>query len=254
MSKILNIGHRGARDLVLENTLESMEEGIKTGADVIEIDVRKTKDNVPVILHDPTLKRITGTDKRKVKKVGYKEFTKIKTAEGYKLPTLNEALDIISDRAEALLEIKDKKTAPLILDVLKKRKMDDAIYIFCDDPRVLKYIKRQRPKLRLGVLFHAILSNKATISNFNGLVFRTPLISMNFLRLYKKISPYFINAGRFMVTPKFVRFWQKKGLKVFVWQNIKTEEQMKKLMGYNVNGIVTDRPDILSNIKHKKKL
>jgi glycerophosphoryl diester phosphodiesterase len=53
----LIIGHRGAAAVAPENTLISFERALKDGADGIEFDVRLTRDNVPVVVHDATLRR-----------------------------------------------------------------------------------------------------------------------------------------------------------------------------------------------------
>lgn len=50
------IGHRGAKGLAPENTLAAIEAGIQAGADEVEIDVRVTSDNIPILWHDPTIK------------------------------------------------------------------------------------------------------------------------------------------------------------------------------------------------------
>jgi glycerophosphoryl diester phosphodiesterase len=57
------IGHRGAMAYVLENTLDSFREARRRGATWVEIDVKLTADNVPIVLHDSSLKRTTGVDR-----------------------------------------------------------------------------------------------------------------------------------------------------------------------------------------------
>lgn len=49
---MLIIGHRGAAGLAPENTLEALQAGIEAGADILEFDIRLTKDNIPVLSHD----------------------------------------------------------------------------------------------------------------------------------------------------------------------------------------------------------
>lgn len=49
---MLVIGHRGAAGLAPENSLEAMRAGVKAGADILEFDIRLTKDNIPVLTHD----------------------------------------------------------------------------------------------------------------------------------------------------------------------------------------------------------
>ena len=53
------IGHRGVKDLKPENTLESISTAFDLGLDCVEIDVKISKDNIPLLLHDDTLDRTT---------------------------------------------------------------------------------------------------------------------------------------------------------------------------------------------------
>src|SRR5260370_4082757 len=57
------IGHRGAMAYAPENTLASFREARRRGATWVEIDVKLTADNVPIVMHDPSLKRTTGVDR-----------------------------------------------------------------------------------------------------------------------------------------------------------------------------------------------
>ena len=57
------IGHRGAMAYALENTLESFREASRRGATWVEIDVKLTADNVPIVMHDSSLKRTMGVDR-----------------------------------------------------------------------------------------------------------------------------------------------------------------------------------------------
>ncbi len=57
------IGHRGAMAYAPENTLESFREAKRRGASWVEIDVKLTSDNVPIVMHDASLKRTTGVDR-----------------------------------------------------------------------------------------------------------------------------------------------------------------------------------------------
>src|SRR5215813_10685404 len=60
----LIIGHRGASAVVPENTMAAFREAIAAGADGIEFDVRLTRDGVPVIIHDDSLRRTSGLSQR----------------------------------------------------------------------------------------------------------------------------------------------------------------------------------------------
>ena len=57
------IGHRGAMAYAPENTLASFREARRRGATWVEIDIKLTADNVPIVMHDASLKRTTGVDR-----------------------------------------------------------------------------------------------------------------------------------------------------------------------------------------------
>lgn len=78
---------------------------------------------------------------------------------------------------------------------------------------------------------------------------KTPFITLNFLRFYHKLKPYFINAGNFFVTKGFVNYWHKKGLKIFVWHGINTKKSMTKLINKGVDALINDRPDLMATLK-----
>ena len=60
--KVEITAHRGDSIKALENTIPAFEKAIESGADWIELDVKETRDNVPVVFHDSSLKRLMGQD------------------------------------------------------------------------------------------------------------------------------------------------------------------------------------------------
>ena len=95
------IGHRGVKDLKPENTIESITTAFDYGLECVEIDVKVSKDNIPLLLHDDTLDRTTtGSglvcnftfDQINQLDAGY-YFYKSKT--DIKVPTLSSVLDLI---------------------------------------------------------------------------------------------------------------------------------------------------------------
>lgn len=124
------IGHRGCAAYAPENTIE----GIHTAADMavewVELDVKLTKDEVPIIFHDDTLDRTTNATGN-VADCTYKEIKELDCGSwfgesfiGIQVPTLEEAIDVLIEREMGLnLEIKpcpgrEKETAEIALDLL----------------------------------------------------------------------------------------------------------------------------------------
>jgi glycerophosphoryl diester phosphodiesterase len=106
-------GHRGAAGFAPENTLSSIKKALDFNTDRIEVDVRQTKDNVVVCLHDETIDRTTN-GKGLVNEFTYSDLQKFdaglkfsKKFKNEKVPTLEEVMQIINGKSKLVVEIKD---------------------------------------------------------------------------------------------------------------------------------------------------
>ena len=91
MKKI--IAHRGASGIVdVENTLESFEKAIEVGSDMVEFDVRKTKDNILVVYHDKNFAD------QPVSWYTYEEMEAVAKKQGFHIPLLVEVLELCNNR------------------------------------------------------------------------------------------------------------------------------------------------------------
>jgi glycerophosphoryl diester phosphodiesterase len=122
--KPLIIGHRGARGIARENTLEAFEVGIKYGVDMVETDVQLTKDGVLVLLHKFNTKLAQKVDHKLQPEewafvVHELTFEEIRSRQP-DIPTLEEAIELINRRTRMMIEVKSgTPTAPLVA-VIKK--------------------------------------------------------------------------------------------------------------------------------------
>ena len=126
------IGHRGAAAYAPENTIESILTAAEMGAKWVEVDVKLTKDSVPVILHDDDLDRTTNGH-GPVAQINYADLVNLEAGSwfsdsfaGIKIPTLEEVIDVVLEHNLGInLEIKpcpgrEKETAEAMLDVLAR--------------------------------------------------------------------------------------------------------------------------------------
>ena len=123
------LGHRGASAVAPENTLAAFSRAISDGADGIEFDVRLSRDGVPVVIHDDTLKR-TGLIDRLVSELTAAELQEVDvgswfaettrnltaTFRGEKLPTLTQVFELFSaNNGRLYIEMKcDKDEGSLL--------------------------------------------------------------------------------------------------------------------------------------------
>ena len=104
MLKKLIGGHRGSPKKAKENTLESFSAAISDGADFIEFDVRYSKDKKLIIHHDPAL------EGHNLREMNYSEIVKLSEIKGYKVPVLEEVLDLCKGKIKLDIEIKEPET------------------------------------------------------------------------------------------------------------------------------------------------
>lgn len=126
------IGHRGACGYAPENTIESVHTAADMGVEWVELDVKLTKDDVPIIFHDDTLDRTTNGHGA-VADITWAELQDLEAGSwfsdsfaGIRIPSLEDMLDTLVDLDLGLnLEIKpcpgrEKETAEAALDVLSR--------------------------------------------------------------------------------------------------------------------------------------
>ena len=113
------IGHRGVMGLAPENTLEGFELAVKRDVDVIEFDVRLTRDGELVVSHDADLERLAG-QKSKIRKMTLNEVRATTRLDGSQYCSLDQALDCINTRKIINIEIKEPECVDAIKAAIEK--------------------------------------------------------------------------------------------------------------------------------------
>src|ERR1044072_5920589 len=96
MKTPLIIGHRGASAVAPENTMAAFREAIAVGADGIEFDVRLTRDGVPVVIHDSTLRRTGGLSLR-IAELTWAEVAKVDVGSWFSRSFANETVPSLAE-------------------------------------------------------------------------------------------------------------------------------------------------------------
>lgn len=112
MNHIKVVGHRGARGLAPENSVEGVRLAEKSGVDFIELDVRYTKDQQLVLCHDRSLYFTCGVNKM-ADQLTLKQIQTLAKKAGHPLATLQEALDAVKS-TPLILELKEPGTADIL--------------------------------------------------------------------------------------------------------------------------------------------
>jgi glycerophosphoryl diester phosphodiesterase len=219
---MLRIGHRGARAYEPENTLRSFRKALEIGVDAIELDVRKTRDNHLVVIHDADVKRTTN-GKGLVADLTLKEIKELSTEKNEKIPTLEEALDFIDNKAKILIELKETGSEEKVLSAVHSKKLEKNVIIVSFLEEALAKIREQDKQIETGLLYAK---------------HKNPIKAAQDLK-----TNYLLPLYRFTHTANVQKAHQN-GLKVLVW-TINTPEEIAEYTEKGVDGIATDKPDIL---------
>jgi glycerophosphoryl diester phosphodiesterase len=174
----LIIGHRGASAVAPENTMAAFREAIAAGADGIEFDVRLTRDGVPVVIHDSTLRR-TGGWQQRVADLTWSELAQIDVGSWFnrsfaqeRVPSLKELLTLFESNDLVLnLEMKSDSAsehAPLAeacCTLINEHSLKERVIISCFDLAAIKVVKSIDPEIKTAALFEPSLSNLSVLSN-----------------------------------------------------------------------------------------
>jgi len=135
MRGVQAIAHRGFSAVAPENTLAAFEKALEYGPDMIECDVRQTKDGHLVVIHDATVDRTTdGTGA--VADMTLAEIRKLDAGDwfsdeytGQRIPTLAEVLDLTRNRVKLIIEIKEEHTEGGVVRMVQERRMSDEVLL-----------------------------------------------------------------------------------------------------------------------------
>lgn len=231
------IGHRGASGLVEhENTIEAFQKAIDIGCYAIECDIRKTKDDILVINHDPFIKDLI------IAEYPYQELNDYTMSLGYHLPTLIETLKFVKGKILVDLEIKEEGYEDKIVDEVLSVLSLDEFYLRSFYDNALIRIHSINKDIRLILL--------TGLSNPKHLI-RTRYSEVFPKRRLKKCGAYAVSPYYKELILNYPKRLARLNYPVIVW-TVNDEEVMRDLVG-KVTGIITNYPDKLKAIIENEK-
>lgn len=221
---MLIIGHRGSAGTKPQNTIASLREAIRAGVDVIEFDIRLTKDKVPVLHHDfhtyHTQKRIDLISLNTLS-----ELKKRTAGTEYPIVTLEQALKECFGKVIVNIEVKGIAGAGRTLDVLypfiKKKSDWDQFFISSMKPLVLLRIRKRAKQARLGMLH-----------------FLNPFAFILWERQLKLTA---VGFHRLHLNPFAIEVANQLGLFTYAY-TVNRVKAARKLEEKGIDGVVTDFP------------
>lgn len=221
------IAHRGASGHAPENTLLAFKQAISIGCNGIEMDVRLSKDNRAIVIHDSTINRTTN-GKGKVAKMTLEEIKKNHCAEKQKIPLLEEVLELCQNKIKFFIELKSPGTPEAVNKIISNYKIVQDVVIISFNFNLLKEIKKLNPQIEIGYLF----------KNYWLDYFLKPFWNQAKKIRLSRICPRFD-----IITPQMTNKAHELGLKVYVW-GINDKKLADKMKILEADEIATDFPKI----------
>lgn len=233
------IGHRGAKGYAPENTIESVHTAADMGVEWVELDVKLTRDGVPIIFHDETLDRTTNGSGN-VADTLYEDIRQLEAGSwfadsfaGIKIPTLEEICEVLIELDLGLnLEIKpcpgrEKETAEIALDELS-RMWDD------------------HDRLLISSFSHVSLETARDMARdwHRGLLMSEWLPNWKDLADYLEISTININGNK--CTREQVEEIIDMDYPVLAY-TINDPQRARLLQSWGVDSFFTDVPDVIED-------
>jgi glycerophosphoryl diester phosphodiesterase len=233
----IGFAHRGGAAVGDENTTGAFERAVELGYRYIETDTHATADDVAVVFHDDTLQRMFGRPGT-IRDLTWADLSALRIGGAAAIPRLDEVLDAWP-QVRFNIDVKaDTGVAPF-LRVLQKTAAGDRVLMASFSDRRLAALRAGAPKVAssLGMRGVARLWTAGTRPPEGVVAVQLPP-----------------NYGRLrLVTPRLIRRAHQYGLQVHVW-TIDEPEQMRYLLDLGVDGIMTDRVEVLREVFQERGL
>ena len=227
------IAHRGFSGIAPENTLIAFQKAIDCKADYFELDVRKTKNDSIVVIHNSSVDKTSSNGfKGEISKLNYSDLRAVNV--GYsrkfgdiykneKIPTLREALALAKEKIKVCIEIKVNGTEKAVLKIVNDLGVKEDVIIFSFKYPVLAKIRQLDTDIPILWLI-----NKADNMTLENAI----IIESNAIGVGPETT----------VTKEYLNFAHENNIEVWKW-TVNKEDEMQRLIDLGLDGIITDFPD-----------
>lgn len=253
---IANIAHRGASAEAPENTIAALRRAVLQDADLVEVDLRRTRDGALVLMHDPTLVRTTNVRElfpsRRPWRVADFTFSELRRldagawkAPAYaheRVPTLLEALALVlPTRTGLLLELKAPALQPgVVPDLvttlrgapgLGRLLAEDRLVVQSFDFAAMKELKTRLPEVPVGLLGLPAPANLPALASWADQV----------------------NPSHLSLTRTYVDQVHDSGMRCHTW-TVDAGYAMRRALRTGVDGVITNRPAALGRLLERRRV
>jgi len=238
---VLVVAHRGNSSAAPGNTMPAVEGAWRVGADLVEIDVRMSADDVPVVIHDETVDATT-TGSGPVASMTGAQVRALDAGSwfspgfgGYRVPLLAEVAGFLANHrgTDLLLEVKGDLTVPqatVVLATLEASGMRERTIVQTFWPQTIRALRTVDEQVRLGLLVGSHVAPEEVM-----------------LPLAAEVGAFACNPRYDLIErdPGVVAEIHAAGMQVYVW-TLNDAVAWRTAVARGVDGVITDRPDRLA--------
>ena len=243
------IAHQGSSLDLPPNTLEAFQLALDQGADIIELDIWRSKDGTWVVIHDRNLSRITGVNKD-ITKLTFEEIQSLDAGynfsdssgnylyrnKGYKIPSLEQVFKQFNNE-KINIEIKTVSKLGLsdLVQLIKKYQMEKKVLVVSFSYNVIKKFRK---------ISNNQIATAASKSDIMRMIYfgKLPWYKIRFdafqIPFYsKKVERYGLK------NTEWIGKMRSKGMEVHYW-TVDNSEDIKKAFFIGAGGVITNKPKI----------
>ncbi|WP_245194784.1 glycerophosphodiester phosphodiesterase [Kitasatospora phosalacinea] len=217
------VAHRGDPYLHRENTLPAVSAALAAGADAVEVDVRLTRDGVPVLLHDHTLERLWN-DQRRIDRVTLEQLEEV-AAPGLRIPTLAEALQTVAATggARLMIDLDGDGPAAATWRAVSELGVEDRV-AFCGPVTAMLAVRELAPGAEIS------------------LTWKRPQLPKR--RLLDELRPSYLNPPFGLVDERLVASAHDAGMGLATW-TVDLRRTMRRMLALGVDSLTSNRIALL---------
>ena len=236
MNQFEIVAHRGVATEFPENTIPAFQRAIELGADAVELDVRLTKDKVPVVFHYYYLDEITSLRgpifNYRYEDLLQAEFPVVLNGVGpLRIPTLSEVLETIGGKIGLEIEIKgpEPESAMIVADVLRRFKnLWGTMEVTSYKIALLLEISNQCP----GVATNLLYPRSEPWMHLDVVAYEAANLSRQAMVRAVHLHPSQLSG-------EVIDYIQRSGVGIHAW-DVNNERAIQKIVEYNIPRICTD--------------
>jgi len=226
MRKPLIIAHRGDSSRALENSLSAFQLALALPVDMIEFDIRKSRDNQLYVMHDKETGR-TAEKNINIEQSLSEDIATIKLKSGEPIPVLSDVLTLVAGKVGLNIEIKSEGAGALTAAHLAGSGYKGPVLMSSFKEREVLDARRVMPTMQVSGIFDTFVPAE--------------------MSKYKSLGYGFISLRKKTVTRELVSACHDQKIKVYVW-TVDEEDEIRRFIEWGVDGMYSNKPMMLKKV------